>query len=97
VEANGGAIAGALGLPVDRPFDLKAKADGVISKGAFSVVAKTGDETPLDATGSWAPEGGAARGRIELGASTLTRVWPTCSGRKRPSRSAAARPARSMT
>jgi translocation and assembly module TamB len=73
VEANGGAIAGALGLPVDRPFDLKAKADGVISKGAFSVVAKTGNETPLDATGSWDPQGGSARGRIELGASTLTR------------------------
>ncbi len=73
VEANGGAIAGALGLPVDRPFDLKAKADGAISQGGFSIVAKTGDATPLDATGSWSAEGGTARGRIELGASNWTR------------------------
>ncbi len=72
-EANGGAIAGALGLPVDRPFDLKAKATGAMSRGAFTVLARTGSDTPLDATGAWTPEGGSARGRIELGASTLTK------------------------
>ena len=72
-EANGGAIAGALGLPVDRPFDLKARATGAMSRGAFTVMARTGSDTPLDATGAWTPEGGSARGRIELGASTLTK------------------------
>lgn len=73
VEANGGAIAGALGLPVDRPFDLKARADGAMSKGAFTITARTGQAVPLDATGSWTPQGGSARGRIDLGASSLTR------------------------
>ena len=73
VEANGGAIAGALGLPVDRPFDLKARASGEMSKGQFNVLARTGNDTPLDATGAWTPEGGSARGRLDLGASTLTR------------------------
>ncbi|PTT06329.1 translocation/assembly module TamB domain-containing protein [Caulobacter sp. HMWF025] len=73
VEANGGAIAGALGLPVDRPFDLKAKANGAMSQGQFSIVARTGPDTPLDATGTWTPDGGSARGRLDLRASTLTR------------------------
>jgi len=80
VEANGGAIAGALGLPVDRPFDLQAKADGAMSKGAFSVTARTGKDVPLDATGAWDAEGGSARGRIDLGASTLTRRLETMFG-----------------
>lgn len=80
VEANGGAIAGALGLPVDRPFDLKAKADGAMNKGAFSVTAKTGKDIPLDATGAWTPQGGSARGRIDLGASSLTRRLETMFG-----------------
>ncbi|MDI1364164.1 MAG: translocation/assembly module TamB, partial [bacterium] len=73
VEADGGAIAGALGLPADRSFDLKAKATGTMSQGAFEIVARTGNQTPLDAKGAWTPEGGSARGRIDLGASRYTR------------------------
>lgn len=72
VEANGGAIAGALGLPADQPFDLKAKADGAISRGTFSALARIGKQVPLDASGAWTPEGGSARGRIELAASRFT-------------------------
>ncbi|ALL15255.1 translocation/assembly module TamB domain-containing protein [Caulobacter henricii] len=72
VEADGGAIAGALGLPVDRAFDLKAKAEGAMTRGAFSLTARSGADIPLDATGAWTPEGGSARGRIDLGASSLT-------------------------
>ncbi|HJV40757.1 translocation/assembly module TamB domain-containing protein [Caulobacter sp.] len=71
-EAGGGAIAGALGLPADRPFDLKAKADGTTSRAAFTVRARSGADTPLDASGAWTPEGGSARGRLDLGASRLT-------------------------
>ncbi len=72
LEANGGAIAGALGLPADRPFDLKAKADGTVSQAAFNVLAKSGADTPLEASGAWTPQGGSARGRLDLGASRWT-------------------------
>ncbi|PHY20522.1 autotransporter [Caulobacter sp. BP25] len=72
IEANGGAIAGALGLPADRPFDLKARADGTTSQAAFAVLAKSGSDTPLEAKGAWTPEGGSAGGRLDLGASRLT-------------------------
>ena len=71
-EAGGGAIAGALGLSPDRPFDLKAKADGTTSQAAFTVLARSGADTPLEANGAWTPQGGSARGRIDLGASRLT-------------------------
>lgn len=71
-EANGGAIAGALGLPADRPFDLKAKADGTTSRAAFNVLARSGRTTPLQADGAWTEQGGSARGRLDLTASTLT-------------------------
>ena len=71
-EANGGAIAGALGLPANRTFDLKAKADGTTSRAAFNVLARSGQATPLQADGAWTEQGGSARGRIDLTASTLT-------------------------
>ncbi len=72
VEANGGAIAGALGLSADRTFDLRAKADGTISRAAFNVLARSGNATPLQAEGAWSEQGGSARGRLSLEASTLT-------------------------
>lgn len=71
-EANGGAIAGALGLPANRSFDLKAKADGTTSRAAFNVLARSGATTPLQADGAWTEQGGSARGRLDLTASTLT-------------------------
>jgi translocation and assembly module TamB len=71
-EANGGAIAGALGLPANRTFDLKAKADGTTSRAAFNILARSGDTIPLKADGAWSPEGGSARGRLDLQASSLT-------------------------
>jgi len=71
-EANGGALAGALGLTPNRPFDLNAKASGTVSQGAFTVLARSGDTTPLKAGGAWGPEGGSAAGAIDLSASTLT-------------------------
>jgi translocation and assembly module TamB len=71
-EANGGALAGAMGLSPDRPFDLNAKAHGTMSQGAFTVLAQSGDATPLKAGGAWTPQGGSATGHVDLAASTLT-------------------------
>ena len=71
-EANGGALAGALGLSPDRPFDLDAKATGTTSQGAFTVLARSGAATPLKAGGAWNAQGGSAAGHIDLAASTLT-------------------------
>lgn len=71
-EANGGALAGALGLTPDRPFDLDAKATGTTSQGMFTVLARSGDSTPVKAGGAWNAQGGSAAGDIDLSASTLT-------------------------
>ncbi|HEY9234528.1 MAG TPA: translocation/assembly module TamB, partial [Phenylobacterium sp.] len=72
VEAKGGALAGALGLPADQAFDLKVNINGGSPQGRFSVVAISGATRPIDAVGSWNAQGGSARGRIQLSASTLT-------------------------
>ena len=72
VEAKGGALAGALGLPADQAFDLKIIANGGSPQGRFSAVAISGATRPLDATGAWNAQGGSARGRIQLSASSLT-------------------------
>ena len=71
-EANGGALAGAMGLTPNRPFDLDAKAHGTFSQGAFTVLAQSGNTTPLKAGGAWTPQGGSAAGHVDLAASTLT-------------------------
>ena len=73
VEAEGGAIAGALGLPADAPFHLAIEADGSDGEGRFEAIARTGDQTPLQARGRWNEAGGAASGRLSLAASELTR------------------------
>ena len=74
VETAGGAIAGSLGLSADKRFALDAKIgdqdDG--SGGEIKIVAHTGEDTPLEVDGSWGEEGLAARGRLDLTASTLT-------------------------
>lgn len=75
VEAQGGALAGALGLPAHQPFVLKATADGKESEGRFAAVATTGALTPLRARGAWTSAGGEASGRLQLTASTLTTRW----------------------
>ncbi len=73
VEEKGGALAGSLGLPADRPFMLKADVDGTLDgKGAFEVLATSGDTRPAEASGTWDDAGGTASGRLSLTASTLT-------------------------
>lgn len=74
-EANGGAIAGALGLPADQPFLLRLEADGKISAGRFKALVLSGATRPLEAAGAWSPQGGQASGRASLTASSLTADW----------------------
>ena len=70
-EAQGGAIAGSLGLPAKQAFLLNAKVGGTLDAGTLNVVAKSGDTTPLAATGEWTKGGGRADGRVQLSASSL--------------------------
>ncbi|MBS0410096.1 MAG: translocation/assembly module TamB domain-containing protein [Proteobacteria bacterium] len=70
-EAQGGALAGALGLATDQPFFLTAHARGSISRGAFTLVTRVGQTTPLSASGAWTPGGGSAKGDLQLAASRL--------------------------
>ena len=73
VEAQGGALAGALGLPADQSFGLKADAGGQAKAGKVSVVAVSGTTRPVRVDGAWTPQGGQAQGRVSLTASSLTR------------------------
>jgi translocation and assembly module TamB len=70
-ESQGGAIAGSLGLPAKQPFLLNAKVGGTLDAGTLNIVAKSGDTTPLAATGGWTKDGGKADGRVQLSASSL--------------------------
>ncbi len=72
LEAQGGAIAGALGLPADQPFRLRIDAEGEGPDGRFEALAQSGATTPLRANGGWNELGGRAVGRVSLGASSLT-------------------------
>jgi translocation and assembly module TamB len=71
-EAEGGALAGSLGLPADRAFRLKLDARGTMSQGRFDAETWTGNSRPLWAKGGWAPGGGEAAGTLDLTASKLT-------------------------
>ncbi|HYD46139.1 MAG TPA: translocation/assembly module TamB, partial [Phenylobacterium sp.] len=72
VEAEGGAIAGALGLDPDAPFRLVADAGGKDGSGAFNVLARSGALQPLRSSGRWTRQGASATGSALLGASTHT-------------------------
>ena len=75
VEAKGGALAGALGLPADRPFSLAARAAGSQGAGRLDVRLSTGATVPLDAHGAWSRAGGSIAGRVTLAASSLTAAY----------------------
>ncbi len=80
VEALGGPIAGSVGLPADRPFQLTVRANGTQKAGTFLGLAKSGAATPLDTKGSWGANGLTAAGRAELSASTLLKRIVTMFG-----------------
>jgi translocation and assembly module TamB len=95
VEARGGALGGALGLPADQPFGVRIDAGGAMQAGKLTAVVASGATRPVQIDGAWTPQGGSAQGRISLTASTLTRgyadrVGPEVvfdvSGRKAPAR-----------
>ncbi len=71
-EAQGGAIAGSLGLPADQPFSASAHASGSIQAGRLDAALVTGARTPIWAHGAWTRGGGAVGARVSLTASTLT-------------------------
>ncbi|THD58461.1 MAG: translocation/assembly module TamB [Phenylobacterium sp.] len=72
VEAQGGALAGSLGLSSRQPFSLQVAASGKTSEGRFTAVASSGAARPLKAQGAWTKDGGVARGVVSLTASSLT-------------------------
>ena len=71
-ETRGGALAGALGLPADRPFSISMHAKGSTSAGRMDATVVSGSQTPVDAHGGWTAGGGVVAGRVSLGASNLT-------------------------
>lgn len=73
LEADGGALAGAAGLPADRPFSLSLAADGKVETGRIRADLRSGTLQPVKLEGGWRPEGGEVNGRVDLSASTLTR------------------------
>ncbi|WP_304186368.1 translocation/assembly module TamB domain-containing protein [Phenylobacterium aquaticum] len=75
VEAKGGALAGAVGLPSGAPFELKANAGGAAKSGAVSIVAVSGTMRPVEISGAWTPQGGSAQGRVLLTASSLLKPY----------------------
>jgi len=82
VEANGGAIAGALGLPAKQPFLLRIDAGGPTSHGRFTALAVSGARRPLEASGAWNPLGGEVSGHAWLDVSSLTAPWAQRVGRE---------------
>ncbi|HEV2531319.1 translocation/assembly module TamB domain-containing protein [Phenylobacterium sp.] len=75
VEARGGALAGAVGLPSNQPFSLQVDAGGRTAQGRFTALALSGALKPLEAQGSWSRDQGQARGYASLTASRLTAAW----------------------
>jgi translocation and assembly module TamB len=72
LEAQGGALAGALGLAADRPFALSAHLSGTVDAGRLALTARSGAQTPVEASGQWSPAGGALKATVILGASRWT-------------------------
>ena len=73
LEANGGALAGVLGLPADRPFRMTLDADGRMDQGRVRADLRSGDDQPVALSGAWSPRSGTLSGQIDLAASSLTR------------------------
>jgi translocation and assembly module TamB len=74
-EAGGGPFAGALGLPVDRPFAAYASARGRTRAGSLDVTASSGDATVLTAHGVWTRDRRDFNASADLTASSLTADW----------------------
>jgi translocation and assembly module TamB len=75
VEGQGGALAGALGLPSDRALNVHADGDGTAALGQARLRAVSGADVPVDAVARWSKAGTAIDGRISLSASRLTKFF----------------------
>ncbi len=75
VEAPGGALAGYLGFPADKPFALRADADGVLSAAKLRLVAKSGADTPLVVDATWGRDGASIQADAKLTTSTRTSLF----------------------
>ena len=71
LEAQGGALAGSLGLAANQPFALTVRAAGSVNTGQVFVDTHVGATTPLVVTATWNKAGGRARGSIDLTASGM--------------------------
>lgn len=71
-EAQGGALAGAIGLSAKQPFLVEVTAGGKLSAGQFTAFANSGAVQPLRLEGAWSKDGGDAHGAVLLTASALT-------------------------
>ncbi len=74
-EAQGGALAGLLGLPTGQPFSLDARVGGAKGDGWLRLRASTGAQSIAEADGTWTQAGGQAAGRLSLAASHWTAPW----------------------
>ncbi|CAN5243704.1 translocation/assembly module TamB domain-containing protein [soil metagenome] len=75
LESQGGALAGALGLAVDQPFTLTARAGGTMAQGKFNLATQSGPIVPLSGDGAWNAAGGYANAQVLLSSSTLTTAY----------------------
>jgi translocation and assembly module TamB len=72
VEATGGALAGALGLQVNRRLAVHARVDGTVDAGSLTLSALSGQDSVIDARGLWGRKGATINGRVNFMASRLT-------------------------
>ena len=75
VESAGGALAGAVGLPVTRPFSVRADLSGASSAAKLRILTRSGTETPLVVEASWGKDGATIDARARLADSTRTEMF----------------------
>lgn len=74
-EGNGGALAGMLGLDVNKPLFINIKINEKKHHGIIDVFAKSGNTNLAFIKGDWSPQNGKINGDINLGASFITNKW----------------------
>lgn len=72
-EANGGALAGLLGLPADQALNLDVTSQGRSGAGSGSALITSGARPVLSASASWTDRGGRGAASADLSLSRLTR------------------------
>ncbi len=73
-EANGGALAGSLGLAGDQPFVLKADALAQDGGGKGALICTSGDRMLAQGHAEWSLQGLSAKASVDLQASNLTQA-----------------------